>query len=137
MFKPQFLLATFGLARLQEEKVWRRNNPSRYYMSNIFPNTPKPSNMRLPHPGSIPRLPTPQTIQIQPEPTQKYPYPINILTPTRCKKEEKMDYVTTMIRGINLFIGVISPEFTCYKAWSGNQKLNMKNRWKKTTLSRD
>lgn len=79
MFKPQSLSVAFGLARLQEEKVWRRNQPIRY--TNTIPSSflamAKTSNLKLPSPNPLLKLPelfSNQKTNLYH--TKKSPYPI-------------------------------------------------------------
>ncbi|XP_035543610.1 uncharacterized protein LOC118347690 [Juglans regia] len=90
MFKPNTLSAAFGLARLQEEEVGRKQYPYRnpHSQNSPHPNTHKPAPLRLLGPNPIPRLPAPPPPDSQPNPNvpKRYHFPIKRLNPSQMQE---------------------------------------------------
>ncbi|XP_041001674.1 uncharacterized protein LOC121247377 [Juglans microcarpa x Juglans regia] len=89
IFKPTTLSAAFGLARLQEEEVGRKQYPYQtpHIQNNPHPNTHKPAPLKLPGPNPVPRLPAPPpNSQPNPIPPTRYPFSIKRLSPSQMQE---------------------------------------------------
>ncbi|KAA8549923.1 hypothetical protein F0562_001607 [Nyssa sinensis] len=100
MFKPNTLAAAFGLARLQEEEVTRKQYPYRNTQAQNSPYTPssKPTPLRLPGQNPIPRLPAPNPVLRLPAPQnprpsppfqRRNPYPIKRISPNQMQERRE------------------------------------------------
>lgn len=100
MFKPNTLSVAFGLARLQEEKVFlkqfhHQNHPAQ---NSSHSASFKPSHLRLPTqnptlrllaPNPVPRLPAPPTLRPNPPFHKKTPYPIKRISPNQTQERRE------------------------------------------------
>lgn len=96
MFKPNTLVAAFGLARLQKEEVTGKQYPCRNTQAQS-PYAPsfKPTPLRLPGQNTIPRLPalnpvlrfpTPQNPIPNPPFQRRNPFPIKCISPNQMQE---------------------------------------------------
>lgn len=91
MFKPTTLSAAFGLARLQEEEVWRRNQSDHNPTPHITTYTPSTKTTTPPPPNhnsilKLPAPPPPRHVQNSSYQPQEPPYPIKRITSSQMQE---------------------------------------------------
>jgi hypothetical protein len=137
MLKPTSLPAAFGLARLQEQEVCRRNRspkPQDWPSNSSYPRLPPAPNIT--EPSTNQNLPATYT-QTQAETltfliptvlTKSRTCPLGGYPPVKCKREERKGFAIIVMKNISLGIGVISPNCTCLKELNGRKR---EKRWRK------